>query len=365
MTITPVLQFGTSRFLQAHADLFLSEALTAGTAVGPITVVQSSGDPDRARRLGALAAPDGYPVRIRGLQDGEVVDKETRVTSVKRTLSTHSDWAELKRVAVEEATFIISNTGDAGYQPTAVDLNADFHPSMSYPAKLLHLLLARFEDNADPIQIMPLELIVDNGAVLKARICELAQDRSLAFRTYLERDVTWVNSLVDRIVSEPLEPAGAVAEPYALWAIEDQPGLKLPCKHASVRVFDRLATVEALKLFILNLGHTLMAENWDTPGATVKGVMVDDEKLRALQTVYQEEVLPAFAAAGLGAEASDYLAVTLDRFANPFLDHRIADIATNHKEKVGRRIGAFLNWAQLQCDERPKPVLSAIAARHA
>ena len=28
----PILQFGTSRFLQAHADLFISEALQAGRA---------------------------------------------------------------------------------------------------------------------------------------------------------------------------------------------------------------------------------------------------------------------------------------------------------------------------------------------
>ena len=52
MSITPILQFGTSRFLQAHVDLFLSE----GEAVlGPVTVVQSSGDAGRAGRLAALA----------------------------------------------------------------------------------------------------------------------------------------------------------------------------------------------------------------------------------------------------------------------------------------------------------------------
>ena len=49
---TPVIQFGTSRFLQAHADLFLSE----GTPAVAVTVVQTSGDPARAGRLAALAA---------------------------------------------------------------------------------------------------------------------------------------------------------------------------------------------------------------------------------------------------------------------------------------------------------------------
>ncbi|WP_281032621.1 hypothetical protein [Phyllobacterium salinisoli] len=34
MSITPILQFGTSRFLQAHADLFVSDALARGEAPG-------------------------------------------------------------------------------------------------------------------------------------------------------------------------------------------------------------------------------------------------------------------------------------------------------------------------------------------
>ncbi|CAN7320533.1 hypothetical protein [Mesorhizobium caraganae] len=41
--VTPIFQFGTSRFLQAHAALFVHEALQAGDAVGPITVVAISG----------------------------------------------------------------------------------------------------------------------------------------------------------------------------------------------------------------------------------------------------------------------------------------------------------------------------------
>jgi tagaturonate reductase len=40
---TPILQFGTSRFLQAHADLFIDEALRKGDALGRITVVQTTG----------------------------------------------------------------------------------------------------------------------------------------------------------------------------------------------------------------------------------------------------------------------------------------------------------------------------------
>ena len=62
MTATPIVQFGTSRFLQAHADLFFSE----GTPPRALTVVQSSGDPARAARLGALAAEGGFVASASG-----------------------------------------------------------------------------------------------------------------------------------------------------------------------------------------------------------------------------------------------------------------------------------------------------------
>lgn len=89
MTQTPILQFGTSRFLQAHADLFVSEARMAGQDVDPITVVQSSGDPVRAIRVTALA--QGYDVRIEGVENGAPVQRTTQVTSVARMLSTATD----------------------------------------------------------------------------------------------------------------------------------------------------------------------------------------------------------------------------------------------------------------------------------
>ena len=46
----PILQFGTSRFLQAHADLFVSEAAQAKQALGNITIVQTTNSAQGAAR---------------------------------------------------------------------------------------------------------------------------------------------------------------------------------------------------------------------------------------------------------------------------------------------------------------------------
>ncbi|WP_179381603.1 mannitol dehydrogenase family protein [Jannaschia marina] len=356
---TPVLQFGTSRFLQAHADLFFSEARDAGQDVGPITVVQTSGDAGRAERLAALAA--GFDVRIEGLEDGTPVQRTTRVTSVARTLSTATVWEEVERVFVDEAEIVLSNTGDRGYAPAPGDGGDGPVQELSFPGKLTRLLAARHAAGGRPIQIMPMELLPANGIALRNRVLTLA--RGEAFTGWLRSDVTWVNSLVDRIVSQPLEPAGAVAEPYALWAIEAQAGLRVPCDHPCIEVVPDLGEIEALKLFILNAAHSWMADQYlKDPEFTPVLVRQLVERRRAtLDRLYAQEILPAFEAAGLGDRARAYVTTTIERFANPYLDHRIEDIAQNHADKVERRIGAFLRWARAQGDDGPKPMLTRIA----
>ena len=344
MSITPILQFGTSRFLQAHADLFLSEG---PDALGPVTVVQSSGDARRRGRLASLAAPEGFVVRVQGITDGQPVSFETRVTAIRRALTTAGDWPGVCRIAAEEAEIILSNTSEAGWTPQPADAGAAFDQAMSYPAKLTHLLRARFAAGGRPLQVMPTELIARNGDTLRARVLELAAALDPALADWIGREVRFVNSLVDRIVSAPLEPAGAVAEPYALWAIEDCPGLILPCRHPALQVVADLDRSEKLKLHILNLGHSWLVADWQARGGTesfVRDLMADPAIRSRLLALYADEVLPGFATRGI-AEAPAYVAATLDRFANPFLDHRLSDIAQNHAEKIRRRIGAFLQWS--------------------
>lgn len=358
MSNPTVLQFGTSRFLQAHADLFMAEAMPGAR---PITVVQSSGDPGRAGRVRALA--DGYEVRIRGLRHGARVEERHHVASIARGLTLGPDLREVERLIAEEVDMILSNTAEAGFRPQAADGGAGFDLAMSYPAKLAHLLFRRFEAGGRPVQVMPTELVRNNGAVLRDLVLGAAARRPPAYRDWLREEVVWVNSLVDRIVSEPLHPAGAVAEPYALWAIEAQPGLKLPCDHPAVQLVPDLGPIERRKLFVLNLGHSWMVADWLARGrhgaSHVRDVMADPDRVSALRALYAEEVAPGFRAAGEAAGLDDYVATTLERFANPYLDHRLEDIAQNHAEKLQRRIGAFLAWAEENGDTGAKPRLRA------
>lgn len=83
-TDTPILQFGTSRFLLAHADLFISQALEKGEALGRIAIVQTTGNAESLKRVAALNDGTPYPVRIRGIRDGQEVDEEIPGKAVAR-----------------------------------------------------------------------------------------------------------------------------------------------------------------------------------------------------------------------------------------------------------------------------------------
>jgi tagaturonate reductase len=366
LTEFPILQFGASRFLQAHVDLFVSEALPRGEAMGRIAVAGTTGSPESRRRIAAFAAAQPYPVLVKGLSDGAVVDETVEVTSVGAGLDALTQWDELERLFIA-ARCAVSNTADRGYETDPED-RPDADPPRSFPAKLAKLLLARHRAGAEPIALFPCELTPANGQVLRGVVLDVL-DRWQAPaepRRWVGDECVWVNSLVDRIVSEPLEPLGAVAEPYALWAIEGQPGLELPCRHGAIVVAADLKPYERLKLFILNLGHTYLAELWakegGAPTLTVREAVADKTMRMKLDALYEEEVLPVFAAIGMGDEAEAYLKTVIERFSNPFLNHRLSEIFTNHEAKRQRRFGGLIDLAGTNSVRVGQPRLKAALA---
>ena len=368
-----IIQFGTSRFLQAHADLFVHEARLAGQDIGPISVVKTTSGAERRGRIDAMREPAGFPVRIRGYGDGAVIDEMILVRSVDQALTTAEDWPTITDLFASEAEIAISNTGERGYEIADEDVRRPLGSGevpASFPAKLLLLLLARYEAGGKPLLFLPCELVPSNGKVLRQHLVTLASGWGVPapFLDWLAASVVFGNTLVDRIVSEDIEPVGAIAEPYALWAIQND-GFDPPLQHPAIVYTGNLEPFERLKLHILNLGHTVLAETWmrnRRPATeTVRQILADPPIYEGLRELYAEEVVPGFAALGRREEAARYVETTLDRFQNPFLDHRIADIAQNHAAKVERRIKSFLALGRKREPSLPMPRLAAIAATYA
>lgn len=373
----PILQFGTSRFLQAHVDLFVSEALARGedgAALGGITVVQTTDSPASTERVAALVRGDGYPVHLRGLRHGQLIDTVVTCTAVREAWQVNADWSRVRDAMAGEVRVIVSNTADRGYQLDPQDqadlmLDAGRVPH-SFPAKLLVLLHHRWQHRpAAALSIFPCELVERNGDALRGVVAALGCAWALptGFIAWLREHCVWANSLVDRIVSEALHPVGAVAEPYALWAIEKQERLLLPCQHEAIMLTDDLERIERLKLFLLNAGHTYLAERWlndgRAAGETVAQAMHDPSLRADLEAMWVDEVLPVFDALGQHDDALAYLVNLRERLLNPFLAHRLADIAQNHAQKKQRRLAPVVALADAHLPGLAQPRLRAALAR--
>src|SRR3954465_15388208 len=84
-----VLQFGGGRFLRSFVDRFIHDANEQGQAVGRVVVVQST---PGSRAASLNSRPDGYPLLVRGIENGEVVDRVERIASVSRGLEAGTQW---------------------------------------------------------------------------------------------------------------------------------------------------------------------------------------------------------------------------------------------------------------------------------
>jgi tagaturonate reductase len=358
-----ILQFGGGKFLRSFVDVFVHEANERGREVGRVVVVQSSKSP-RAEWLNAQGGC--YHLLTRGLVDGETVDHKQQISSVSRALVAGEAWEEVLAVArSQDLKWIVSNSTEAGF---ALEEGDELTAPRSFPAKLTAVLYARFASGGSGLAILPCELIEDNGRRLLELVQEqaVAWDLDAAFSTWLAGECLWPNTLVDRIVSTP--PAGhpllaedpllAIAEPYSLWAVEALKGLEL-FAHEAIELVADVEPYALRKVRLLNGAHTALACRSLHHFATVREALADQATRDWLERLLFEELVPVVDERVAGAAA--FARETMDRFANPFLDHRLEDIAAYHEAKVGTRLLPTYRDYQAQFDKEP-PLLQEIIA---
>jgi tagaturonate reductase len=81
-----------------------------------------------------------------------------------------------------------------------------------------------------------------------------------------------------------------------------------------------------------------------------------------LDQLLDDEVLPVFDAIGMKDLAEAYRATVVERFCNPFLDHRLAEIFTNHAAKKQRRFGGLIELSATSNVQVKQPRLRAALA---
>ena len=379
-----VLQFGTGVLLRGLPDFMIDEANRQGVFNGRIVVVKSTDGGDAT----AFARQDGlYTVCVRGLADGQAVEQNVVCSSISRVLSAKSQWADVLAFAASpDLQVVISNTTEVGIQLVNEDIR--LAPPSSFPGKLLAVLHARYQAfGGDPgrgLVVVPTELIPDNGRKLEAIVLELAHRNDLGspFIDWLETANSFCNTLVDRIVpGKPDEAAYAqlqadlgyqdnlltVAEAYALWAIEGDEHVRAVlsfCTAPGVVIQPDITLFRELKLRLLNGTHTLSYALAHLLGhATVRQALDDEHLARFVHNLMLADLLPGIAYPMDAKVGQRFGMQVLDRFRNPYLEHRWLAIALQGTLKMQmRNVPTLLHYYQQQQPAVPHYMALGFAA---
>lgn len=365
-----ILQFGAGNFLRGFVDVFVDEMNRADQDIGKVVVVQSTGG-DRAQLLNAGT---GYHVLVRGIESGEPVERVQRVESISRALVASSEWEAVLEVARSpHLRAIVSNTTEAGLVLDDADKTAPLsgQSPVSFPARLLAILHARHESGQPGVTILPCELVENNALYVRSLVqsqADLWQWNDPGFCAWLRDDCTWANTLVDRIVSgkpdaHPLlesDPLLTVAETFQFWAVEDHPGTAFLNHPAIVRVPD-VSAYSLRKVRILNGAHTALVaycRKYRPEIRLVREALADPEIAAWQRGLIFEEIVPTIA--DRVPNADGYARQVLDRFANPYLDHRLEAIALHHDTKVQVRLIPTFNEYRAKFGKDPARLSSVL-----
>lgn len=381
-----VLQFGTGVLLRGLPDYYIDKANKQGIFNGRILVVKSTA----AGGADAFDKQDGvYTLCIKGIAKGQEVQEYIVNNAISRVVPATNAWSEILEAAQSpDMQIVISNTTEAGIVPSN-DAISD-QPPASFPAKLLTFLYARyrhFQGDLDKgMVILPTELIADNGTKLKEIIFDLAKHNKLDedFMYWLAAANDFCNTLVDRIVPGRLpreeqqrtetllgyrDELMIMAEPFSLWAIESsslrvRQALSFAAADTGIQIVPTIEKFKEIKLRLLNGTHTLSCGVALGCGfLTVKQAMANPAFNRYITGLMQDEIGPAILDEQISTtDASSFAASVIDRFSNPFLDHRWESIALNYTAKMRmRNVPLLAKWYAKQ-DAVPQHIAFGFAS---
>ncbi|MFV0440836.1 MAG: tagaturonate reductase [Lachnospirales bacterium] len=352
-----IIQFGEGNFLRAFMDYMVDKLNEKDIFNGSIAIVQ----PIEQGMVNILEKQEGlYTCIARGLEDGKEVVEKRIVTSVSDYINPFENYDKYIGYAKDpNVRFVISNTTEAGICYEKCDINVK--PQKTFPAKVTAFLYERFQvfgnDKEKGLAFLPCELIDNNGDFLKKYVLQHAKDWELGedFINWVEDANYFCSTLVDRIVTgyprdeitEILEDLGyndnlvVTSEIFHNLVIEGPTFLakELPFDKIGLHV---LFTPDAKpyklrKVRILNGAHTATVLAGYLSGIDIVRDLVGNKTYNDyIQYILNEEIIPILPLPK--DEVVDFAKAVSDRFANPFIKHRLLDISLNSISKYKVRV---------------------------
>jgi fructuronate reductase len=353
-----MLHLGLGNFFRAHPAWYTARA-GDGDRWGIAAFTGRRPDP-----ADALRAQDGvYTLIARGPVDDDLA--AVGCLSAVHAAAEHRAW--LGYCAEPEVAVISATVTEAGYhrrRDGSLDLDdpavrADVAALQrdplaavtTVPARLAAGLLARATTDAGAVSIVPCDNLPDNGAVVARVVREFAAAVSPGAVAAIDHAGRFVTTMVDRITPRSTaadralvaERTGAedacpvVTEPFHEWVLAgDFPAGRPLWESAGARFVPDAAPHERRKLWLLNGSHSLLAYAGTIRGHRSVADAIADPVCRGWVEQWWDE-----ASGHLGLptpEIAGYRAALLDRYANPRIEHLLAQIAADGSQKIPLRI---------------------------
>ena len=359
---TGIVHLGIGAFHRAHQAVVIDDLLAGGATEWGI-VGASLRSPDTRD---ALAPQDNlYTLAVRS---GDGTDHRI-IGSVLATEVAKEKPGQLIARLANPATRIVSLTvTEKGYchTPQTGDLD-ETHPDIVHdlqnpgtPRSAIGFLVAalarRRIAGESPFTVLSCDNLAANGLTLRRIVTQFAGLRSRNLANWIDSEVAFPSTMVDRIVPETTDADRAavstalgmtdawpvVTEPFTQWIVEDRFTAGRPdFAAAGVQLVSDVTPFEHMKLRLLNASHSALAYLGYLAGfETIAATMIDPRFAAFARQVMQDSA-PTLAMPE-GTDLAGYGVSLLHRFSNPALHHRTWQIAMDGSQKLPQRLLATM-----------------------
>src|SRR4051812_9580692 len=207
-----------------------------------------------------------------------------------------------------------------------------------------------------PFTVLSCDNLSANGHTVGRIVTQFAALRSRHLAKWIEAEVAFPSTMVDRIVPETTdldrsEISSAlgmtdawpvVTEPFTQWIVEDRfPAGRPDFAAAGVQMVSDVTPFEHMKLRLLNASHSALAYLGYLAGHETIASTMTDIRFTALARQIMDDAAPTLTMPD-GTDVAAYGASLLQRFSNPALHHRTWQIAMDGSQKLPQRLLATM-----------------------
>lgn len=364
---TRIVHLGFGAFHRAHQALFTHEMLEkTGSDWGFCEVNLIGGEAliEQLRRQDHL-----YTVAEKG---AESIDVKI-IGSVNESLHPAFDGidAVLEKMAEPQVAIVSMTITEKGYcvDPATGKLDKENplvahdldNPSAPKSALgyIVQALKLRRERGLPAFTVLSCDNVQENGHVARAAILEFVRLADQDLAEWVEANVTFPCTMVDRIVPAATEdtldeitellgvedPCGIACEPFRQWVIEDNFVAGRPdWDIAGAEFVADVVPYEEMKLRMLNGSHSFLAYLGYLGGYDhISDTMTDEGYRKAAFDMMMKAQAPSLNMPE-GTDLQAYATMLIDRFTNPSLKHRTWQIAMDGSQKIPQRLGGSLKY---------------------